>query len=100
MMDLRYKSLEPRLLRRPEEIRIDLLGLQQILDLLQPGMTARLEDLRRHVDRLEDFQKLARPRRHVELALEARQRRVDLVEVHAVVALVAATGADRQLAAG
>ena len=84
----------------PKKVGVDLLRLQQILNLLQSCVTFALEQFRRQVDRFEDFQQLFGSHRHGVFALEAGERAVDLVEIDAVIALVATLGAHGQGAAG
>ena len=56
----------------PIEILVDLAGLNQILELFQPGETGMIEDLAREIDSFEQSTELANSFFHVPLAAELR----------------------------
>src|SRR5688572_22808696 len=78
----------------PEEVLVDLAGLDQVVDLLEPRVGARLEEVARHADPLEHLEQLLGAAAHVPARREAGQPLGDLVEAHLVVALVAAPAAE------
>ena len=84
----------------PEEIGVDLTGVDQVLQLLQPGVAAAGEGLVVHVDAAEHLVQLGGALVGVPLAREARQLVGDLVEGDPVAAVVAAGLAEGDLAAG
>src|SRR5690606_25768596 len=79
---------------------VDLARGEEVLEHLQPREQARLEQLLREADALEDGPELLGAAAGVPLAGEAGQRGGDLVEAHAVAAVVRAAVAERELAAG
>src|SRR5262245_38620883 len=78
----------------PEEAVVDLVGPQQVLQLLEPSERPVAEVVLRQVDLLEHVVKLLGASFGVPFAGEAGQKVVDLVERHAVAALVAAAWAE------
>src|SRR5262245_26212530 len=84
----------------PEEVGVDLVGLLEVLKLLQAREGAELVDVVRHLDALEDLVELPRAVARRELAGEARQLTVDAVEVDAIAAIVGARRSHGDLAAG
>src|SRR5688500_2088375 len=84
----------------PEEILVELLRLHEVTDLLETRVRARLEQLDRHADPLEDFEQLLGALPHVPARGESGETARDLVEVDLVVALVAAAVPERHRATG
>src|SRR5262245_13304128 len=78
----------------PEELRVDLSGGQEVLELLQPGEGPELEDVARHSDPLEHLAELGRPGFDVPSAPEPGQLRVNLVERHSVTPVIGAGAAE------
>src|SRR6185312_3218444 len=78
----------------PEELAVDLARRLQILQFLQPCEGPELVSLRRHLDSLEHLMQLPSAIARGEVAFEAGQLAMDLVEIDAIAACVAAWGSD------
>src|SRR5690606_4850540 len=83
----------------PEEILVDPALLDQVLELLEPGVLAALEDLAGHADPLEDFEQLLGAHTGGVLRAKAGQLGLDLVERDLIAAVVAVAAAKADLAA-
>ena len=82
--DLRIRRPDPG----PEERIVDLTGLDEMLDLLQPREGPAAERLLRQFDLREDIEELVCAALGVPRAGERRQELADLLERHAVAAAV------------
>jgi hypothetical protein len=77
----------------PKEILIDLLGLDQILELLQSCIAPELEVVLGKVNLLEELQKLLSALGHVPVTPKFRKMLGKLIEIHPITAIVRASRA-------
>src|ERR1700730_20095 len=73
---------------RPVKVPVDLLGANQIFELLQSRESAIVENLRRQIDPLKELMKLADAFLHITLAFESRQTSRRLLERNAIAAII------------
>lgn len=84
----------------PEELFVNLPGVQEMLNLLQTCKSPVLENFWQHGDPFEQGVKLLGPASRIPGALESRQVFPNLLEGHAVAAIVSAGRAKREPATG
>jgi hypothetical protein len=72
----------------PEEVLVDLLGANQILQLLQPRKSTRFKHLLGHINLGENVIELLRATLRIPLALEAGKLSIDFLEGNPVAAVI------------
>src|SRR5215213_3835212 len=95
-----FSAVSRKIMRAPVEVRVDLFGRQQVLQLAQPGEGRGIELALAHVDVLEEAAHLLGALARRPFATEARQDLPDLVEAHTVAAVVAGVTAELDAAVG
>ena len=80
--------------KTPEQISVDLLGRNQVFQLLQPGEGAKIEAALVHSDSRKHFVQLGGALFGVPCTRETRKLAMNLVEAHAIAAVVASARTD------